>query len=213
MEDIKSWHIEQMLERTVAALKANLFDAVYFKEREALFKKVESFAKKDSRVGFGGSVTIRSLGLIERLKERGAITLDHWQEALTPEEVAKKRIEQLTSDLFISSVNAITENGEIVNIDGLGNRTNSITFGPKKIILIAGYNKVVPDLEAAIHRIKNVAAPMNAKRLGLNLPCAKTGYCHDCKSEARICRVISILQRRPMGSDISVFLINEEIGF
>jgi LUD domain len=87
-----------------------------------------------------------------------------------------------------------------------------MTFGPKKVIIIAGYNKIVPDVNSALDRIKRVAAPLNAKRLGLPLPCAETGYCHDCSAEARICRVTSIIQRRPSGTDVSVYLINEELG-
>ena len=87
-----------------------------------------------------------------------------------------------------------------------------MTFGPGKVIIIAGHNKIVPDVNAALDRIKRIAAPMNAKRLNLPLPCAETGYCHDCKSEARICRITSIIQRKPGGTDISVYLINEELG-
>ena len=158
-------------------------------------------------------MTTRGLGLVEALKAKDVTLLDHWKEGLTKDEIAEIRIRQLTADLFITGANAITENGEIVNIDGIGNRVNATAFGPKKVIIIAGYNKIVPDMNAAFDRIKKYAAPMNAKRLNLQLPCVETGYCHDCKSEARICRVISIMQKRPASTGISVFLINEELGF
>jgi hypothetical protein len=170
------------------------------------------YAIPGSKIGIGGSLSVRGIGLIERLSDQNTQVLDHWKQGLTKEEISAIRLSQLTCDLFLSSANAITEKGDIVNIDGFGNRVNAMTFGPKKVIIIAGYNKIVPDVNSALDRIKGVAAPLNAKRLGLPLPCAETGYCHDCKTEARICRVTSIIQRRPSGTDVSVYLINEELG-
>lgn len=210
--DIKKWYIEKMMERTVQALKENYFDAASFTDKKDLLDRVMGYVKPRMTIGIGGSLTLREMGLVERLKKEKVTVLDHWDAGLAKEEIQAMRIRHLTSDLFISGSNAITENGEIVNIDGFGNRVNSIAFGPKKVIIIAGYNKIVPDVEAAIERIKDVAAPMNAKRLNLPLPCAKTGYCHDCKSEQRICRIISIIERKPAGTDISVFIINESLG-
>jgi hypothetical protein len=119
----------------------------------------------------------------------------------------------MTSDLFLSSVNAITLNGELVNIDGIGNRVNSINFGPGKVILVVGYNKIVDDVQEAIHRIKNFAAPLNARRLKIDVPCAKVGKCVDCNSPNRICRVIVIHERKPSLTDILVILVGEELGF
>ncbi|HQM76580.1 MAG TPA: lactate utilization protein, partial [Syntrophorhabdaceae bacterium] len=152
------------------------------------------------------------LGIVELLKDKNVEILDHWKQGLTKEEINEIRFRQLTCDLFLSSANAITEKGEIINVDGKGNRTNSTTYGPKKVIIIAGFNKIVPDINAGLERVKNIAAPMNAKRLNLSLPCAETGHCHDCKSEGRICRIISIMQMRPSETDVSVFLINEDLG-
>jgi len=210
--DTKKWYIEKMVERTIQALKENYFDAAFFTDRKDLLDKVMGYVRPKMKIGIGGSVTLREIGLIERLKKEKVTVLDHWDTKLAKEEVQAIRIQHLTSDLFISGSNAITENGEIVNIDGFGNRVNSIAFGPKKVIIVAGYNKIVPDVGAAIERIKDVAAPMNAKRLNLSLPCAKTGYCHDCKSEQRMCRIVSILERKPNATDISVFIINEDLG-
>lgn len=210
--DTKKWYIEKMMERTVQALKENYFDAAFFTDKKDLLNKVMGYVKPKMKIGVGGSMTLREIGLVEKLKKENVTVLDHWEAGLSKEEIQAMRIQHLTSDLFLSGSNAVTENGEIVNIDGFGNRVNSITFGPKKVIIIAGYNKIVPDVEAAIERIKDVAAPMNAKRLNLPLPCAKTGYCHDCKSEQRICRIVSILERKPNGTDISVFIMNEALG-
>ena len=208
----KEWFIEKMMERTVKALSSNYFDAHSFTNRESLINSIMQYATPGSKIGIGGSLSVREIGLIERLSDQNTKVLDHWRQGLTKEEIGAIRLSQLTCDLFLSSANAITEKGDIVNIDSFGNRVNAMTFGPKKVIIIAGYNKIVPDINSALDRIKRVAAPLNAKRLGLPLPCAETGYCHDCKTEARICRVTSIIQRRPSGTDVSVYLINEELG-
>jgi hypothetical protein len=112
------------------------------------------------------------------------------------------------SDLFLSGVNAITLNGELVNIDFAGNRTNATTYGPEKVILVAGYNKIVEDVQEAIKRIKNVAAPINAKRLNMDVPCAKVGKCVDCNSPNRICRVVVIHERKPSWTDILIILVS-----
>jgi hypothetical protein len=119
----------------------------------------------------------------------------------------------MTSDLFLSSVNAVTLNGELVNVDGIGNRVNSTNFGPGKVILIAGCNKIVEDVQEAIKRIKNVAAPLNARRLNIDVPCAKVGRCVDCNTPSRICRVVTIHERKPSLTDILIILVGEELGF
>lgn len=208
----REWFIERMIERTAKALSSNYFDVRSFTNRESLVSAIMHYATPGSKIGIGGSLSVRGIGLIEKLSEANVEVLDHWKQGLTKEQISSLRLSQLTCDLFLSSANAITEKGDIVNIDGFGNRINAMTFGPKKVIIVAGYNKLVPDIASALERIKRVAAPLNAKRLNLSLPCAETGYCHDCISEARICRITSIIQRKPSGTDISVFLLNEELG-
>jgi hypothetical protein len=213
MADTEERSIDQLLDKTGKALEANYFHVSLFSDKESLIGKIAGFVRAPFVIGFGGSLTVRELGLVERLRGDGITLLDHWKEGLTKEEISEIRIKQMTSDLFLTSANAITENGEIANIDGVGNRINSMTFGPKKVIIVAGYNKIVPDMNAALERIRNIAAPANARRLGLALPCAKTGKCQDCTSELRICRVISIIQRKPVATDISVFLLNQVLGY
>lgn len=201
-----------MIDRTAKALTSNDFDAHVFGDRKSLIDAVLEQVTPGASIGVGGSVTVREIGLVEKLAAKDAQVLDHWRNGLTKEEIGTIRLRQLSCDLFLSSANAITERGEIVNIDGFGNRINAMTFGPKKVVIIVGYNKIVCDVNMAIDRIKRIAAPLNARRLNLPLPCAETGYCHDCKSHARICRITSIMQRRPGGTDISIYLINEELG-
>jgi len=203
MTSLQEWYREKMIERTIRALSSNYFDAHSFADRLSLIDSVMKFVSPGMKIG---------IGLLERFKGIDVQILDHWKQGLTKEDIRAMRLEQLTCDLFLSSANAITERGDIINIDGFGNRVNAMTFGPKKVIIIAGYNKITPDINSALNRIKSIAAPLNARRLNLPLPCAETGYCHDCKSEARICRVTSIIQRKPSGTDISVYLINEELG-
>jgi hypothetical protein len=215
MKDEKSWLINKSVERTFQALKSNFFDVACFDTKPDLVAAVLDLVKPDMKVGFGGSVTTRwDLDLLKLIKERGGSILDHWSSELNQEEKMAVRLRQLTCDLFITGANAITEKGAIVNTDGVGNRVASMIFGPKKVVIIAGYNKIVPDLNGAFERIKRVAGPQNAQRLKLTgLPCAVTGYCHDCKSEDRMCRVTTIMERKPASTDMSVFLLKEELGF
>jgi hypothetical protein len=163
--------------------------------------------------GFGGSDTTRALGLIEELRAQGKIIYDHWQKGLEREQDLNIRLQQGRCDCFICSANAISMTGEIVNVDGIGNRTNAMSFGPKKIIIVAGMNKVTHDLDSALRRVREVAGPMRAKSLNMATPCAETGICSDCNSPQRICRITTILHRRPALSDISVVLIAASLGF
>lgn len=210
---MKEWFVEKLLERVVRKLNQNQFSAEYFSSRKSLIDAVLKSVPSGSTVGLGGSVTVRELGIGEYLKERGCTVYDHWQEGLSEEERSTIRKKQLSCQVFISGANAITENGEIVNMDGIGNRVASMIYGPERVIIIAGYNKIVKNLKNAIERIRTISAPMNAKRLNLPLPCAETGYCTDCESEKRICRILTVLERKPSHTDIRVFLIREEIGF
>jgi NAD-dependent dihydropyrimidine dehydrogenase PreA subunit len=166
---------------------------------------------KDAKVGFGGSVTVKSLNVPEKLIERGNEVLFHWLES-TPEGMdnARKNAEQ--ADIYISSTNALTEEGQLVNIDGVGNRVASMIFGPKKVFILCGINKITKDLDAAMQRIKDNAYK-NARRLKLNTPCAVNEKCIDCRSPQRMCKVTTIINRKPTLTDLEVILIGEELGF
>jgi L-lactate utilization protein LutB len=213
MDENRSWWIETRLKKTVEKLKAHDFNALYVKTKEEAIQEIFKYVTSDTRVGVGGSITIRELGILEQLKARGNTVFDHWIPGLSKEESIKIRKVQMTSDLFLSSSNAITLNGELVNIDFFGNRVNAITYGPGKVILVAGYNKIVEDVQEAIKRIKNVAAPLNTRRLNIDVPCAKLGRCVDCNSPNRICRVVVIHERKPPLTDILIILVGEELGF
>jgi len=213
MDSNKQWWIEERAKKAVEKLKAHDFKAIYVETKEEAVQEIWKEITPTLRVGVGGSQTIRELGILEKLEEQDNTIYNHWKPGLSKENVLEIRKSQMTSDLFLSSVNALTLNGELVNIDGIGNRVNSTNFGPRKVILVAGYNKIVDDVQEAIHRIKNFAAPLNARRLNIDVPCAKVGKCVDCSSPNRICRVIVIHERRPSLTDILVILVGEELGF
>lgn len=213
MDPIKQWWVEERAKKAIERLEAHDFKALFVKDREEAVAEILKHANPAQNVGVGGSVTVRELGILEKLEAQGNLLFNHWKSGLTKEEVLQVRKAQMTCDLFLSSVNAITLNGELVNIDGIGNRVNATVFGPGKVILVAGYNKIVEDVQEAIRRIKNVSAPLNAKRLNIDVPCAKTGRCVECNSPNRICRVIVIHERKPSLTDMMVIIVGEELGF
>ena len=213
---VKRWHLEKKIERTLAALKKNGFDVMYVPNRKEVAAKILELIPSNALVGVGGSVTVRELGLLESLKRRGNKIADHWearQKGLSPEEVMKIRRLLLNSDVLLTGTNAVTEEGHLVNTDHAGQRVAAMIFGPKKVIIVAGVNKIVRDVDEAFERIKNVAAPMNAKRLKVEVPCAVTGICSDCASQNRICNVTTIIERKPIHTDVTVILVGEALGY
>jgi hypothetical protein len=213
MDPIKEWWVEEKLKKTAENLGAHEFKAVFVKNKEDAVGEIWKYITPGQSIGVGGSLTIRDLGIVDQLRAKGHTVYDHWKPGLSKEEISAIRRSQMTCDLFLSSANAVTMNGELVNIDGNGNRVNSISFGPGRVILVAGVNKIVEDVQEAIKRIKNVAAPLNARRLKVDVPCAKVGRCVDCNSPNRICRVVTILERKPFLTNILVILVGEELGF
>jgi hypothetical protein len=213
MDTVKQWWVEEKAKMAIEKLVAHGFKAIYAKTKEEAAQEIWKHITPKQRIGVGGSLSIRELGIFEKLEAQGYTIYDHWKPGLSKENTLEIRKSQMTCDLFLSSSNAVTLNGELVNIDGIGNRVNSINFGPGKVILVAGYNKIVEDVQEGIKRIKNIAAPLNARRLNIDVPCAKVGKCVDCNSSNRICRVLVILERKPSLTDIFVILVGEELGF
>ena len=165
-------------------------------------------------VSWGGSLTFTGTGLYDVLKKRSDFTvLDTFEKKLSPEESLDRRRQSLLVDLFITGSNAVTEAGQLVNLDMIGNRIGGITFGPKHVIILVGRNKIVSDLDAAMFRIKNYAAPVNTMRLGKKTPCAKTSYCEECKSPDRICNTWTITEKSFPKGRVKVVLINDDLGF
>lgn len=172
---------------------------------------VLSLIGEEASVGFGGSVTIREMGLYESLKDAGHPVYWHWQNDVPKPEVFQKAA---CSDVYLTSSNAITADGCLVNIDGTGNRVGAMIAGPKQVIVVAGANKLVDGNTAqAIARIKTVACPQNARRLGLDTPCAALGRCDAANCRKSMCNVTSIIERPVGGHKITVVLVDEEAGY
>jgi len=197
----------------LTALKANGFKVIYADNSKEALDKVMSLIPKEAKVGIGGSVTVRDIGLVEAIEKQNNPIFMDWGKPLELKEKLKVRKEALNSDVYLTSSNAITLHGQLVNIDGTGNRVSAMIFGPKKVIVVAGVNKLVGTLDEALARIKNIACPLNGKRLNLNTPCALTGKCTDCNSPDRMCKVTVILEKKPSLSDITIVLVGENLGY
>jgi L-lactate utilization protein LutB len=213
MNPVEEWHASTVGKAACEALKKNDFDAIYVPTGAEALEHIASLVKPGMKIGFGGSMTLKAIGAPERAKALGAEVLDHNVPGLSPEQKLAILRSQLTCDLFLSSSNAVTLDGEIVNVDGNGNRVAALTFGPAKTVVVVGINKIVLDLDAAFDRIELRASPMNNKRLERPNPCVKTGQCMDCQGPTRICRAYQILKRKPGLSDFTVIVVGEELGY
>jgi len=208
---------DEKLSKTKKALEKNHFRVLIASTKEDALQKVLGRIPLDAKVGVGGSVTVREMGLIEALTKRGNQVVHHWLPEVSPKEWLPYMTEAHNADVYLCSSNAITEDGKLVNIDSTGNRVASMIFGPKKVIVVAGKNKIVKDLGEALRRLKKVAGPMNARRHNLvELPCVATGACTECDSPKRICRVITIMEKAPnrvREPNLTVVLVAEKLGF
>ncbi len=212
MNDYQSWFSRTTGQKVVGRLNRNFFNAIYFDTAEEAADTICRQISAGMKVAFGGSVTIRQMKIRERAAALGAIMIDHGAPGLSEEERLDVMRHELTSDLFISSTNAVTTEGTLVNVDGYGNRVAAMIFGPKKVIVVAGINKVVNDEEAAFARLEQLAGPMNMKRLDRETPCTHDAICHDCNSVARGCRAYTILRKRPAYTPMDVLIVGEVMG-
>lgn len=213
MNEFSTWHKALLANKAVAALQKNNFSATYVQNKEEAIKEILSLIPAQDTVGIGGSWTIQELGLVEKIEAQGNTLFNHNRPGLSKEESLAIRRQELTSDTFITSSNAITLDGKLVNVDGSGNRVAAMIFGPKKVIVIAGINKIVASVEEAERRIEVHAAPPNCKRLNLPNPCVKTGVCMDCQLPTRICNITTILRKKPPTLAMHVVIIGEDLGF
>lgn len=198
--------------RVAEALRRRSFEAYYVSTAAEATQKVLELIPAEHSVAWGGSVTVDQLGIKEQLRQRGQTLIDR-DVARTAEERQALMRQGLTCGTFLMSSNAISADGQLVNIDGNGNRVAALCFGPQSVIVVAGMNKVMGDLPSAMARARQVAAPGNAQRFGLSTPCSVTGLCADCSSPDCICcQVVTTRFSRPAGR-IKVILVGEELGF
>ncbi len=211
MESKKKFYENQAVTIIKAMQKRN-FEGYYAPDAKAAKELALSFVSDNSLVSFGGSMTLTDSGILDGLRNMSIELLDR-SIAETPEEVAKIYRGSFSADTYFTSTNAITLEGELVNIDGNGNRIAALIFGPKQVVVVAGMNKVTINVDEAINRVKNLASPPNTVRLSKNTPCAKTGKCHDCYSEDCICNNTVITRRTGTPGRIKIILVGEELGY
>jgi len=211
-DGVRQGYYESRCEAAVKVLEKRWFDARAFASAEAAVSAVLETIPAGSRVGAGGSVTMRETGLLEKLDKRGDQLVYHVPEMELEESMAVRK-EALNCPFYLCSSNAITMEGELINTDGIGNRVAGMIFGPATVIVLAGANKIVEDRAEAFNRIRNIAAPANARRLGIDTPCVEKGRCVDCRTPMNICRVTTIISMKPMWTDLKIFLAAEPLGF
>lgn len=210
---IRQWFQEHKKQEILDALHNRGFKAMLYETTQDASDAILNIIPASTSVGIPGSVTARELGLIEKLSDRGNTVYQHWKTHLTEATDQDQRKLEGTAEYYITSANALTVHGDIINIDGVGNRVAGMVFGPKHVIFIIGMNKLVGTIDEGIRRSKEIAAVMNARRVNADTPCVKTGMCVDCNAEHRICRVVTIIQYRPFQTDMTVMLIDKHLGF
>jgi len=211
MEQWEQWYQEKQVERTINALKKNNFEALFVSDSKGAVEEVMKRIPDGVTVGIGDSVTLGQIGLLDALGNRKIRLIWPFSQTKT-QEIHKLIQKSFSSDVFLSSTNAITEDGKLFNVDGVGNRVGAMFIGPQRVIIVCGTNKIVKDIEAAEKRVREWAAPMNAKRLNKKTPCAKTGVCSDCSSPGRTCNIYVTLGKKPRRTDVAVILVGEKLG-
>ncbi len=212
MEQWEQWFQEKQVERTINALKKNKFEAYFVPDSKAALGEVMKQIPDGSTVGVGGSVTLAQTGILGALEKRNVHLIWPMQQARNTEERHELIRKSFSSDFFLASTNAVTEDGKLFNVDATGNRVGAMFIGPKKTIIVAGVNKIVKDLAAAEKRVREWVAPQNIKRLNRKTPCAETGVCADCSSPDRICNIYVTLAKKPARMDVVLILVGERLG-
>ncbi len=207
--------IRLKMERTAEALRKNNIYCECVENCDEALDVISTLINEGDTVSVGGSMTLFEAGVIDMLRSGDYNFLDRYEEGLTQTEINDIFARAMTCDAYFTSSNAITEKGELYNVDGTGNRVAAMCWGPKSVIVVAGYNKVVKDIEAAKIRVAEIAAPANAVRLNMNSPCTEIGKCVNCNTDFRICATaVTIGHQMPKFKDrIKVILVGEELGY
>ncbi len=208
----QTWYHEKQVERTIKALKKNNFEALFVPDSKAAFEEVMKRIPDGATVAVGGSVTLGEIGLLDALEKRKITFIWPQKQAKSPEEAHALIQKTFSANFFLSGTNAVTEDGWLYNVDATGNRVGAMFIGPKKVIVVAGVNKIVKGIDEAASRVKNWVAPQNARRLGRKTPCVETGACGDCASPDRICNIDVILRKKPSRTDMTVIIVGERLG-
>lgn len=210
--DVRQMRNEALGKRVVKALESRNMEAYYTATKEEAVKKAIELIAEGSTINMGGSASVREVGLIDAINAGDYVFYDR-DKAASPEEKQEIALKAFTCDWFLGSVNAMSEDGVFVNIDGNANRVAAYAFGPKNVLLIVGMNKIVKTEEDAMHRARNEAAPINTQRFGIDTPCVKNGSCFDCKSPDCICCQIMVTRFSRIPKRFKIILVDENLGF
>lgn len=213
--DYKQASYRLQAEQVIKNFKKRGIEGLFCQSAALAVEEICRMIPAGSLVGLGGSETILESGLVAALRQMNIRLLDRYKDGVSKEEVNEMRRRGLAADIFICSSNAVTADGKLVNIDGTGNRVAAMIFGPAKVIVLAGMNKVTPDLDTAIARVKNTAAPANSLRVGVETPCSKTGFCQDphCHPPHRICCQLVVTEASMTPGRVTVVLVGEALGY
>lgn len=203
---------ERLAKTLIKNLQRRHMEGYYCPTAEEAVKKVSELIADGSSVTWGGTMTVRNLGIPDVLRKRGTLQVLDRDLVETAEEKLEMYLRAFSVDVYLSSANAISEDGVIVNIDGNGNRVAAITWGPKKVIFVIGMNKVAQTVEAALARARSTASPINAARFDIKTPCQTDGTCHNCNSPESICNYVHFLRNSPRGRH-TVVLVGENLGY
>lgn len=207
------WVMEKKLERTMASLKKNNMGAYHVNSLEELKVLLKDLMPENQTVSFGGSETLFETGALDWLRSQDYNLLDRYAEGLTDADIKQIYRDTFSADTFVTSTNAVTENGELYNVDGRGNRVAAMIYGPDQVIVITGTNKIVKDHAEAIERNRSIAAPANTKRLNKKTPCHELGYCTDCSSPDRICNAYVTISKQMQNERIKVIFVEGSFGY
>jgi L-lactate utilization protein LutB len=213
MDNNVAWYIDKQVERTIANLEKHNISGFYVTNEIQLQEKIKELIPEHSLVAVGDSMTLFETGIIKLLRNGKYNFLDKYREEITREEKKEIYRRSFSADTFLCSTNALTEEGELYNIDGNGSRVAAMIYGPEQVIVVVGFNKIVKNLEEAEKRVRNYAAPLDAKRLHKNTPCASLGYCVDCKSEERICNDFVVIKRQFTKGRIKIIIVGKQLGY
>lgn len=210
---VREQYNEKLAETVIRNLEKRQMAAFYCPSAAEARDMALSFVKEGNSVSFGGSMTLEETGILEALRNRGDIRLIDRANARNAQEMKQVFRDALSADCYFMSTNALTEDGELVNIDGNGNRLAALIYGPDQVIIVTGLNKVVPTVEDAVRRVRHTATPLNCIRLNRNTPCASTGTCADCLAPDCICNQVVITRRSGNPDRIKVILVGEALGY
>lgn len=212
MDEYKKWQSRLIAEEMTEILRKKSYDAFYAENVAEARSKILQLIPEGASVGLGGSMTIKALDILDMFRQGNYRLIDRYQPMSWEEELGKYR-EAQHADVFLTGTNAVTRNGELVNVDSSGNRVSAMIFGPQKVIVVTGTNKVVDNIDDAMKRLRHIA-PLNVKRLKHKAPCAETGKCEDCSAQPRMCNYTTIIHHgMKFKGRISIIMIAEELGF